>query len=105
MFEGLMQKNPVIGSLIREIDIAKKDTLSKLLAKAPNPKDIEIKNRLDRLRNFRNYGSNNNNNNNNNENDLPPPSPPQVLLPPPHPFFPGRDSDGNNQFPAPSLTP
>ena len=28
-------KNPIIGSLIREIDISKKDVLSKLLANTP----------------------------------------------------------------------
>ena len=47
-------QNPVIGSLMREIDFGKKDTLSKLLAKAPNPKEMKIIERLHRLRNFRN---------------------------------------------------
>ena len=53
-------QNPVIGSLLWKIDIRQKDVLSKILGKAPNPRDIEVRVRLDRLRNF-----NNNNNNNN----------------------------------------
>ena len=47
-------KNPVIGSLIQEIDIRKKDVTGKRLAKAPNIKDFEIKYRLDRLTQYNN---------------------------------------------------
>ena len=53
-------QNPVIGSLLWKIDIGQKEVLSKILGKAPNPRDIEVRVRLDRLRNF---NSNNNNNN------------------------------------------
>ena len=47
-------QNPLIGTLIREIDIAKKDVFSKLLEKAYNPKDIKIKLRLHDFRNSQN---------------------------------------------------
>ena len=70
-------QNTVIGSLIWEIDIGKKDVLNKLLAKAPNLKDIDIRSRLDSLRNSRN------NFDDGDESPLPPPLnflPP--LLPP-----------------------
>ena len=68
----------MIGPLIPEIDIRKQDVLSKLLPKAPNPKDIEIKQRLNALRNFRNYRPGGGG-------PLPPPSPP---CPPPKPSHP-----------------
>lgn len=50
-------RNPALGYLIREIDFGKKDDLSKLLAKVPRIKDLEIRSRLDLLR------SDNNNDN------------------------------------------
>ena len=73
-------ENPVIGSLLQEIDIGKKDVLSKILTKAPNPRHIELRSRLDKLINFNNKIDNNNNNNNN---FLPPPPPPPLLPEPP----------------------
>ena len=33
-------ENPVIGSLLRKIDVGKKDTLSNFLKKAPNVNDV-----------------------------------------------------------------
>ena len=89
-------QNPVIGSLIREVDVCKKTNLIKFLDRAPNIKDLEIRSRLNRLsekkKEFFNRGDDNNNNdnkNNNNNNNraennfLPPPPPP----PPPFEFF------------------
>ena len=81
-FDG---KNPVTGSLIRAIHVGKKDDLSKLLAKAPSIKDLEIRSRLEFL------GSGNNNDNFQPPPKLPrPPQPPrrdelfQPQAPPPH---------------------
>lgn len=39
-------QNPVIGNLIREVDIGKKEDLSKFLSQAPNAKDLELQSRL-----------------------------------------------------------
>ena len=95
--------NPVIGSLLRKIDIKEKKDLHRILAKAPNPRDIrifakapnpqdiELLARLDKHRHFKNNTINNNNNNNFPlQSPPPPPQPPrrndffQQLQPPPH---------------------
>ena len=73
-------QNPIIGNLLREIDVGEKYITSKLLKKAPNIKDVEIQSRLKVLKN-RNDGDNNN---------LfppppPPPQPPPTYFPPPPP--------------------
>ena len=65
-------QNPVIGSLIKELDIRKKDIASTLVKKAPNPVDIEIQSRLNALKDSKN---------NFNLNNFPPPTPPSP------PFF------------------
>ena len=65
-------QNPVIGSLIQEVDIRKKKGLSKFLAKAPNIRDLKVKSRLNKLREkdeFFNKGNDNNNHNSNNNNN------------------------------------
>ena len=72
-------QNPVIGNLIKEINIGKKKDLSKILKDAPDIIDLELSSRLNRLRNDETFnldGNNNNNNKNNNNNNslLPPPS-------------------------------
>ena len=69
-------ENPIVGSLLRELDLKKKQSDSDFIKSLPSQpgKEFEIKNRLDRLRqggkNFRgknnNSAGNNNNNNNNN---------------------------------------
>ena len=43
-------QNPFIGSLLREIDVGKKDTLSNFLKKAPDINDVVVKHRFDRLK-------------------------------------------------------
>ena len=61
-------ENPIVGSLLREIDLKKNQSDSdfiKLLSSHPG-KEFEIKKRLDRPRGTSNFGNNNNNNNNNN---------------------------------------
>ena len=71
-------QNPVNGSLIGEIDIGRKKDLSKFLDKATDIRNLELRSRLNKLRDgreFFNRGDNNNNNNNNNGGN--------VFLPPP----------------------
>ena len=76
-------QNPIIGSLLRENDVGKKDIDSKFLKKAPNIKDVETKSRFDALRK-ENDGNDNNN--------FPPPSPPTNFLPSPTNFLPPAPS-------------
>ena len=99
-------QNPIVGSLLREIDIKKKQSNSNFIKSLPTQpgKEFEIKKRLDRLRGIGRDNFNNNNNINNNINpgggDLefglgPPPSLPKLEdlikngAPPPNPFPPG----------------
>ena len=42
-------QNPVIGSLIREVDIGRKKGLSKFLDKAPNIRDLELRSGLNKF--------------------------------------------------------
>ena len=64
-------ENPIIGSLVRELDLKKKGTNSDFIKSLPSQpgKEFEIKKRLDRLREIRNSTSSNNNNKNNNNNN------------------------------------
>ena len=65
-------ENPMVRSLLREIDLNKKQTDSNFIKSPPiHPgKEFEIKKRLDRLRGIKRVDDeNNNNNNNNNGND------------------------------------
>ena len=70
-------QNSIIGSLIKEVDLGKKEKTSTLLKKAPNKTGTDIQSRLDVLK----KGNDNNNNN------LLPPLPPSLPLPnfPPSP--------------------
>ena len=104
-------ENPIVGSLIRELDLKKKQTNSyfiKYLPGVPGEK-FEIKKHLDKLRDIknpsrRNNNGNNSNNGNNNGNlfpprprgeDLFPPRPPGSggLPPPPPPPRPDEFED------------
>ena len=95
-------QNPIIGSLLREIDLGKNKTNSQLIAnqlsRAPNINDTILLNRFKILKDDPiNYNNNDNNNNNNNDNDdndgrINPLGPP-----PPPPTF--------NDFPSFSQTP
>ena len=77
-------ENPIVRSLLREIDLQKKQTDSNFTKSLPSQpgKEFEIQKRLDRLRDLKRYNNkndnynNNNNNNNNNSGDLFPPPPP-----------------------------
>ena len=72
-------QNPVIGNLIKEIDIAKKKDLSKILKGAPDIIDLKLRLRLNRLRDDETF--NPDGNNNNNSNNLLPPLPPPSFPP------------------------
>ena len=95
-FDG---ENPIVGSLLREIDIKKKQSVSDFIKSLPSHpgKEFEIKKKLDKLRGKNNtFSDNNDNNNNNNNSNLfgpggEPPSLPTIedfLDGPPHPFLP-----------------
>ena len=90
-------QNPVIGNLIKEIDIGKKKDLSKILKGAPGIIDLELMLRLNRVRDDKTFNADRNNNNDNNNNNLPP-------TPPPAPYF--LPNFGPDQLPQspPSLT-
>ena len=64
-------KNPIAGSLLREIDLSKKKTDSEFIKSLPSHpgKEFEIQKRLDRLRGIDRYDNNNNKNNNNDDGD------------------------------------
>ena len=63
-------ENPIVGSLLREIDIRKKQTDSDFIKSLPSQpgNEFESKKRLDKLRGTTTTTSNNFNNNNNNNN-------------------------------------
>ena len=68
MFEDISTfdaENPIVGSLLREIDIKKKQSDSDFLKFLPRHpgKEFEIKKRLDKLKGTSNVFNNNNNNN------------------------------------------
>ena len=92
-------QNPVVGSLLRELDIGKKDLASNLVKKAPKPGlTNDIQKGLDALRGDNFF------NNNNKNNFLPPPSPPAInnfILPPKPP--PPRTFNNLNLPPSPPL--
>ena len=64
-------ENPIVGSLLREFDIKKKQSDSDFIKSLPSHpgKEFEIKKRLDKLRGINDSGNNNNNSNNNNNNN------------------------------------
>ena len=92
-------ENPIVGSLLRELNVNRKGLASDLLKGAPETprKNLEIQKRLDSLKGA-DYSKSNNNDNNNNNNFPPPPSSPTLLpppglssglfIPPPPPFVP-----------------
>ena len=93
-------QNPVIGFLIREVDVGRKKDRSKFLDKAPNIRDLELRTILNKLRNGREFFNRGDNNNNSNSNDnnggnvflLPPPSLPHFDF-----------SDETGQRPLPNI--
>ena len=76
-------ENSIVTSLLKELDVGRKDVASYLVKKAPGPPGINIafRNRLDKLRNRQKPNENNNN-------FSPPPSLPALPLPPSGPLFP-----------------
>ena len=72
-------QKPIIGYLIKDVDVGKKKHLSKFFDKAPDTRDLEIQSRLNKLsqkNEFFNRGDNNN---------FFPPNPPPLPLDPPPP--------------------
>ena len=67
-FDG---ENPILGSLLREIDLSKKQTDSDFIKSLPSQpgKEFEIQKQLDKLRDLKRINSNNRNNRNNNNNN------------------------------------
>ena len=73
-------ENPIVGSLLRETDLNKKQTDNDFIKSLPSQpgKEFEIQKRLDTLNGIKRYGKKNNNNNDNNSGNLfspPPPGP------------------------------
>ena len=64
-------ENTIVGSLLKKLNVGKKDIANELIKKAPRPPgiDFEIQNRLKKLRNRQEPKGNNNNNDNNNDNN------------------------------------
>ena len=111
-------ENPIVGSLLREIDIKKKQSESDFIKSIPSQpgKEFEIQKRLARLRGISRTSFNDNNNNNNNNNHINPggggtnlnfnPGPPPSLLNiedfiengAPPPFFPPGGAGQNIPF-------
>ena len=99
-------QNPVVGLLLRELDIEKKDLVNELIEKAPRPGvDLDIQKTLEALRKCNNRV----NIDNNNGAPLPPPSPPtfnNLILPLPPPSPPSFNSlQTNFQVPPPPQLP
>ena len=76
-------QKPIVGSLLHELDIGKKDVASTLIKKAPNTIDINIQSRLNALKENLISFNLNINNDYNNDNFLPPRPPPSPPLSPP----------------------
>ena len=76
-------ENPIIGSLIRELNVKKKVLANDVIkgALTPPSRDYEIQNRFNRLKDCQEPKNNNNNN------LSPPPSQPFFPLSPPAPFI------------------
>ena len=97
-------QNSVVGSLLQELDIGKKDLARKPIKKAPRPGiDLDLQKRLEALR----KDNKKFNNNNNNVASLPLPSPPtfnNFIPPPPQPPQPSFNSF-QTKFQAPPPPP
>ena len=78
-------QNPIVGFLLKELNLGKRDIESTLIKKASTNVDVEIPNRLNALKNNPTF-FNSDNNNSHNLPPLPPPPPFQALPPPPPTF-------------------
>ena len=89
-------QNSIIGSLVAQVHENKTNEKAILnqLSGAPSTKDIELAERLAKLRGETNNNNNNNNNNDNNDNNFSPFLPPLPLPPTPPPS--GGDPDGGD---------
>ena len=93
-------ENPIISSLLRELDVGKKDVASDLINKAPGPPGLNftIQNRLNKLKERNETGGSNNLS----PSPLPPPS---SFLPPPPPPPPPSFLGSNQYVPLPQPPP
>ena len=116
MFEDVSTfdaENPIVGSLLRELDLKKKRTDSDFIKILPSQlgEEFEIKIRLDTLKDITLFPKDNSSNNNNDSNNgAPPPvrpiSPPFIdPRPPPPPPPPGPGPSGFNPFQPPLPDP
>ena len=71
-------QNPIVGLLLKELDLGKKNVASTLIKKAPSMLEVEIQSRFNPLKNNPTLFDYNNNNSNN----LLSPSPPSPFQPP-----------------------
>ena len=104
-------QDPVIGNLIKQIDIGKKKDLSKILKGTPDIIDLELRSRLNKLRDDETFNPDGNNNNNN----LPSPpapsffapsfGPDQLAKPPPSPTNSFRATTPSNRVFPPQRFP
>ena len=85
-------ENPIVGSLLRELDVGKKSLASDLIKNASGPpgQNFEIEKRLNKLKDFEPID-------NNNDNNYLSPSP----SPPSFPFFPPTPMQPSNFQPPP----
>ena len=97
-------ESAIVGSLIREIDLNKKQTESDFIKSLPGKpgKKFEIQKRLDKLQDIKNPGRKNNNNNNNNGSLFPPGPGGDFPRGPGRYLFPPRPGQG---LPSPPLPP
>ena len=102
-------ENPIVGSLLKELDVGKKDITSELIKKAPRPPmfDNYLKNRLNKFKDRPELKDDN-------DNDLsplplppsfppPPPPPPSERPPSPPPSFPLPSGRFLESFPKPPV--
>ena len=97
-------ESAIVGSLIREIDLNKKQAESDFIKSLPGKpgKKFEIQKRLDKLQDIKNPGRKNNNNNNNNGSLFPPGPGGDFPRGPGRYLFPPRPGQG---LPSPPLPP
>ena len=93
-------ENPVAGSLLKQLDVGKKDVVSELIKNASGPPRVDFvtKDRLNKLKDRQEFENNNNNNNLSPPQSPPPPLSffsqqpplplPPISVPPQEPFLP-----------------
>lgn len=95
-------ENPMVGSLLRELDLKKEGTDSDLIKNLPSQpgKEFERRKRLDRLKGIKRFPKNNNDDNNNNKK-----GPLSSVRPVSLPFIDSRPPPGPGSGPDPGFGP